>query len=111
MAEDRRAAAYAAIPKVIYALGHARDAAAPYEHAFWAAHRDLEDACARKAELTKDQLFAFYDRRMEAGHAWHPFRQAVRGAEELAGGNPKEVKECDAILRRIIHPAKEGQQP
>ena len=87
-----------AIPLALRDLAAARDAAAPFEHAFWGAHRALEIVCQEKDALTKDELFAAYDHRLHAGHAWHPFRQAVQQAESWLNSLQKEIAECDTIL-------------
>jgi hypothetical protein len=92
--QQRHDAAMADVPKALHALGLARMAAEPYADAFRLAHRELESAAANKAELTREELFAAYDRRLHAGHAWHPHREAVRDAERWLAALQKEIKEC-----------------
>ncbi len=94
---DRMARRYqeaaAAVPRALAELSGARDAAAPFERAFWSAHRALEEAVASN-EITKAQRMAAYDTRLRAGHAWWPFRQAVNNAEAWLNALQVEIKEC-----------------
>lgn len=53
--------------------------ATPYENAFQEAHAALLNA--NRASLTKPQLFALYDARMHAGHAWNPHRKRLKDAQ------------------------------
>lgn len=54
--------------------------AEPYEAAFWQAHRQLEELCRQRdgEPWGKATRRVAYDARMNAGHRWHPFRQAKR---------------------------------
>ena len=97
-ATKRRELAYAALPKALAEISQARDHAAPFERAFWNAHRDLESATMGKSALTKDELLACYDRRLEAGHAWWPYRRRLDAATDWLKELQKEIKECDRLL-------------
>lgn len=55
----------------------------PYARAFWAAHRWLEELHQSRSDgtpVSKTEMMDAYDRKMWAGHAWHPHREK---AEEL----------------------------
>jgi hypothetical protein len=97
-AEKRRDLAYASLPKAVAEISQAKDAAEPFARAFWHAHAALELASGGQTPLTKDQLFAAYDLRLEAGHAWWPHRRRLDDAAAWLKALQKEIKECDALL-------------
>jgi len=72
----------------------AADAAAlPFEQAFSRAHARLREALEGEAALRP-----FYDARLAAGHAAHPYRQRVRDARAWVDSVVGELSEIDRQL-------------
>ena len=101
MAQVRLDRAMSEIPHAVGAIARAREAQAPYEAAFWSAHQALAEAweaCHVHNVLTKEALFRAYDRRMEAGYAWHPSREKLRAAQDWLKAVQKEADEASQEL-------------
>lgn len=65
-------------------LLEAEEADGPFRRAFWEAHSVLAATYATQLKIgphDKAELFAAYDARMLAGHAWNPHKQRLRDAE------------------------------
>ena len=76
----------------------------PFESAFRAAHNHLlhlHERRAAGADIGKAAIFAAYDHRMHAGHAWHPFRQRARDMTRWLGAIQKEIKALNAEMEGI----------
>lgn len=62
-------------------LARAREAQEPFKQAFDSAHYDLallHEKRAGGSGISKPLMLASYDRRVVAGHAWHPYKIKVR---------------------------------
>lgn len=61
----------------------------PYRSEFFRCHEQLQELHGTRngGELvSKPTMLAAYDRRMEAGHAWHPHREAAQTIERQLKG-------------------------
>lgn len=62
----------------------ARQRSAPFENAFWAAHRNLEslwDLRNTGRLVNKVEMLKAYDERVFSGHKWHPYKSECRNLE------------------------------
>jgi len=73
----------------------------PYAEAFQIAHHKLLEL-TRSETSTKQQRLAGYDRRMNAGHAWHPFRSRLTDAMNWLKAIGKELADCRASLAACV---------
>ena len=65
----------------------------PYEATFRAAHARLLEVTTQ-VPTPKAERLIWYDKRMRAGHAWHPHRQRLREANRW-------LKAIDDEIRRL----------
>lgn len=72
----------------------ARELAHPFELEFRIAHNRLV-ALPQRPNVSKETRLAAYDTRLQAGHAWHPYRQLVRDAERWIKACEEELKNYD----------------
>lgn len=69
----------------------------PYDAAFWGCHRRLVRAL-RRAEDESVALLPYYDARVDAGHAAHPYRERVREVRRWQDAVMHELRAIDAKL-------------
>ena len=94
LAQRRLDVAMEALPMALKAIAATRPANDQHEKAFRQAHDDLAETYEMHARgtLTKEALFAAYDRRLLAGHAWHPHREAYRTAKAWFDAIQEEIE-------------------
>lgn len=92
-------------------LTHLDAAQAPYAQAFVEAHDALLADC--KADpmphtaAIKAYLRAGYDRRMRAGHAWHPHREKFKDVKRWHDALIRELTLLNKEIKTLeAHPAK-----
>lgn len=82
-------------------VAHTGEIQAPFEQAFWTAHRELEHAweiIKQGSPVYRSDLLASYDRRMNAGHRWHPSRKAHQTALSWLKAIRTELKAVNAEI-------------
>jgi hypothetical protein len=82
----------------------AEEAAKPWIAAFAGAHENCSwllqthGPGPRTCCVTRDAILAAYDARMKAGHAAHPYREAVKAAERVTHAIRTELKDIKEEL-------------
>lgn len=80
------------------AVTEAEEDVAPYNQAFWNCTDIIRQLLSDRDQgvvVTKDELMAAYDRRMEAGVERNPFKKALQEAERFYKAVTKELKEAE----------------
>lgn len=84
-----------------YVMQRSHAAQLPFANAFWEAHRALESLHTKRdagQPISKAELFAAYDARLHAGHAWYPSKTAF---DDMQRWHRAVTRDLNAVREQI----------